>query len=331
MNVPLVFTPDDKPYLGRETLFAFDNLICSCLELNTKCATASHRANLSYFQRAVCILAPQTISLALSIRELIRQGYLFGAKVLIRPFVERSVTMLYLFHNEEGLALWNEGWDHRERPSLQKMFENLNERLLGGVYPSVKGFTHDFNSATHGDPLSARWNVVLQDGVPVFLPLRICIRRSSRTKFAQRLYLGWHLRWHDERRFFSRKWRRCGRGCARDVAIHQNKAVWKRSDQSRSAGRNKIAHRFSGGWAGIRDLSPSGTAHTQSSKDEPRIVINPRFPQHGYKLLFEVAFLMMPLLLGNVIHHGALVGCAHAKGGVSLLPGETQPMKVQPS
>jgi hypothetical protein len=30
-------------------------------------------------------------------------------------------------------------------------------------------FTHDINSATHGDPLSARWDVVIQDGVPVFL------------------------------------------------------------------------------------------------------------------------------------------------------------------
>ena len=77
--------------------------------------------------------------------------------------------MLYLFHNSEGLVLWNEGWDHRKRPSLQKMFENLNERLLGGAYSSVRGFTHDFNSATHGDPLSARWNIVLRDGIPVFL------------------------------------------------------------------------------------------------------------------------------------------------------------------
>ena len=35
----------------------------------------------------------------------------------------------------------------------------------------MKGFTRDLNSATHGDPLSARWNVVLRDdGVPVFLP-----------------------------------------------------------------------------------------------------------------------------------------------------------------
>jgi hypothetical protein len=129
---PVIFTPDDEPYLGREALFAFDNLICSCLELNSRCAAAPHATNLSDFQRAVCILAPQTISLALSIRELIRQGYLFGAKVLIRPFVERSVTMLYLFHNAEGLVLWNDGWDHKRRPSLQKMFEKLNESMGNG-------------------------------------------------------------------------------------------------------------------------------------------------------------------------------------------------------
>jgi hypothetical protein len=134
-------------------------------------------------------LAPQTISLALSIRELIRQGYLFGAKVLIRPFVERSVTMLYLFHNAEGLVLWNDGWDHKKRPSLQKMFEKLNESM-GILFPSVQGFTHDFNSATHGDPLSARWNVVIQDGYSCFLPQRISVHPGLRTRFAQKQSLG---------------------------------------------------------------------------------------------------------------------------------------------
>lgn len=119
MSAP-VFTPDDEPYLGRELLLQFDNLICSCLELNSKCAPASHDRGLSDFQRALCILVPQTISLGLSIRELIRQGYLFGAKVLIRPFVERAVTMLYLFHNHDALGIWNEGWDHRRRPGLKK-------------------------------------------------------------------------------------------------------------------------------------------------------------------------------------------------------------------
>jgi len=83
------FTPDNEPYLGRELLFQLDNLISPYLELNSKCAPVSHGRPLSSLQRALCILVPQTITLALSIRELIRQGYLFEAKVLVRPITER--------------------------------------------------------------------------------------------------------------------------------------------------------------------------------------------------------------------------------------------------
>lgn len=50
------------------------------------------------------------------------------------------------------------------------MVEYLNDHLLKEDGLSVKGITNDLNSATHGDPLSARWNVVLRDGIPVFLP-----------------------------------------------------------------------------------------------------------------------------------------------------------------
>jgi hypothetical protein len=167
---PAIFTPSDEPYLGRELLLSFDQLICACLELNSKCAPASHGRELSALQQALCILVPQTITLALSIRELIRQGYLFGAKVLVRPFTERAATVLYLFTKPDALPIWDAGWKHRERPTLQRMVEYLNDQLLKGAFPSMKGFTHDLNSATHGDPLSAKWNVVLRDGVPVFLP-----------------------------------------------------------------------------------------------------------------------------------------------------------------
>jgi hypothetical protein len=168
MSAP-VFTPGDEPYLGRELFFQFDNLICSCLELNSKCAPASHGGTLSEFERALCILVPQTISLALSIRELIRQGYLFGAKVLVRPLTERAVTILYLFKNPDAVRVWDDGWKYNKRPRLQEMVEYLNDKLLQGAFPSVKGFTHELNSATHGDPLSARWNVVVTGGgVPVF-------------------------------------------------------------------------------------------------------------------------------------------------------------------
>ncbi len=169
MSTP-VFTPDDEPYLGRELLFQFDNLICSCLELNSRCAPASHGRPLSRLHHALCILVPQTITLALSIRELIRQGYLFGAKVLVRPFTERAVTILYLSKNPDGLRIGDDGWKYNKRPKLQEMVEYLNQELLQGAFASLKGFTHELNSATHGDPLSAQWNVVLRDdGAPVFL------------------------------------------------------------------------------------------------------------------------------------------------------------------
>lgn len=167
---PAVFDTSNEPYLGRKQLHAFDRLICACLDLNSKCAASTHGRDLSSLQEAMCILVPQTISLALSIRELIRQGYLFGAKVLVRPLTERAVTILYLFHNPEGLRIWEAGWNYGERPSLQRMVEYLDDRFLKEDGLSVKGFTRNLNSATHGDPLSARWNVVLRDGVPVFLP-----------------------------------------------------------------------------------------------------------------------------------------------------------------
>jgi hypothetical protein len=168
MSTP-VFTPGDEPYLGRELLFQFDNLICSCLELNATCAPVTHGRPLSRLQRALCILVPQTISLALSVRELIRQGYLFGAKVLVRPLTERAVTILYLFKNPEGLKIWDDGWEYNKRPKLQAMVEYLNQELLQrDAMSTVKGFAHELNSATHGDPLSAQWNVILnQDGDPM--------------------------------------------------------------------------------------------------------------------------------------------------------------------
>lgn len=100
-----IFTPAKEPYLGRELLFQFDNLISACLELNSRCAPASHGRPLSSFQRALCILVPQTITLALSVRELVRQGYLFGARVLVRPVTERAVTILYLSKNPHALAI----------------------------------------------------------------------------------------------------------------------------------------------------------------------------------------------------------------------------------
>lgn len=112
-----------------------------------------------------------------------RQGYLFGAKVLVRPLTERAVTMVYLFKKPDAQQIWDDGWKHGKRPNLQQMVEYLNSTLSQGALPSMKGFTHALNSATHGDPLSAQWNVVLrEDGAPVFFPPRTYNPPVSRTK-----------------------------------------------------------------------------------------------------------------------------------------------------
>jgi hypothetical protein len=156
--------PTDEPYLGRESLLHFDNVIISCLEANAKIAPQTHILNnKSDLQRAACQIIPQTISLALSIRELIRQGYLFGASVLIRTVVERCVILLFLHGNYSykkgkglelnALDIWKRGWKYAERPSLAKMIEIITNGQFGDA-------AQQLNSLVHGDPESALWNMV---------------------------------------------------------------------------------------------------------------------------------------------------------------------------
>ena len=80
-----VFTPDNEPYLGIESVFHFDEVILSCLEANAEIAAYTQKNELNDLQKAACQIIPQGINLALSIRELVHQGYLFAAAVLMRP------------------------------------------------------------------------------------------------------------------------------------------------------------------------------------------------------------------------------------------------------
>lgn len=96
-----VYTPDNEPYLGRATVLAFDNAIIASMNANDHIAPLTFKTGKSDLQLAACQIIPQGLSIGLSIRELVRQGYLFGASVLMRSLVERAVTMLYLFENPE--------------------------------------------------------------------------------------------------------------------------------------------------------------------------------------------------------------------------------------
>lgn len=158
--IPVVFTPANEPYLGRELLFHFDQVIISTMEQNALTAPKSRGSALTDHQRMACLVIPQAISIALSIRELIRQGYLFGGHVLLRPLVERAAILLYLNLYPDEIARWNRGWNQQDAPGLAKMFEAIQAELQISRKVPGRDLTATMNSLLHSKPDSAWWNQV---------------------------------------------------------------------------------------------------------------------------------------------------------------------------
>lgn len=152
-----IFTPGNEPYLGRESVFQFDQVIISCLEANAGVAAYTHTNKLTDLQKAACQIIPQGINLSLSIRELIRQGYLFAAAVLMRPLIERVAIISYLCERPEDVPLWQNGWQYKERPSLAKMLATMNKEVDTKQAQEICDL---FNSLTHGDPIGSSFNLV---------------------------------------------------------------------------------------------------------------------------------------------------------------------------
>jgi len=155
----VVFTPYDEPYLGRQSVFHFDQVIVSCLEANADVAkyTHAHKHDLSDLQKSACQIIPQGINLALSIRELVRQGYLFAAVVLMRPLIERAAIISYLHERPNEVRLWRDGWRHHERPSLATMLATMHGEA---DIDQAKRICDTFNHVVHGDPIGSSFNLV---------------------------------------------------------------------------------------------------------------------------------------------------------------------------
>jgi len=166
---PAVFTPDNEPYLGLPTLVAFDQAIVWALEGNGNVAawTHAHSDELSSLQLAACQIIPQGINIALSIRELVRQGYLFPAMVLMRPLIERAAVISYLCGNPQAVALWHAGWKHSQRPSLRTMLRTMGGPACDPDAASKVCEAH--NHIVHGDPVASYYNLIhLGDGRPAY-------------------------------------------------------------------------------------------------------------------------------------------------------------------
>lgn len=119
--------------------------------------TRTHASELTDLQKAACQIVPQGINLALSIRELVRQGYLFASVVLMRPLIERTAIISYLHKQPGEVVLWQSGWLHKERPSLKKMLATMNGET---DTKQAEQICEMFNHIVHGDPIGASFNLV---------------------------------------------------------------------------------------------------------------------------------------------------------------------------
>ena len=106
---PPVFLPHNEPYLGHPTLLEFDQSIPAAMKINTRLAQGTFTRELSPVEQAAVQLISQAVSIAMSIRELIRQGYLFSAGLLLRPLIERVGTVEYLRVHPEAVQAWHAG------------------------------------------------------------------------------------------------------------------------------------------------------------------------------------------------------------------------------
>jgi len=166
-----IFTPDDEPYLGRPLLHHFDLVIVAALEQQHAIRpwTRRNSDNLTRLQAAACQIVPGACSIALGIRELIRQAYLFPALMLLRPLIERAATISYLAETPKALELWERGWPYSRRPKLPDLLVSMKigQLPIDSGDPSLaeaRTIASYYNALVHGDPLSAQENIVMQEG-----------------------------------------------------------------------------------------------------------------------------------------------------------------------
>ena len=165
---PPVFLPHNEPYLGEAALLEFDHAIPRAMRINTQLAQGTFDRELSPIQQAAAQLVPQAVSIALSVRELIRQGYLFSAALLLRPLIERVGLLEYLRLYPDAVQAWHDGWPRREQPSLQTLLETASQ-IETSSSDDLRYFANVLHKLVHPDPTGALWNMITrQDGKPAF-------------------------------------------------------------------------------------------------------------------------------------------------------------------
>jgi hypothetical protein len=177
-----IFTPDDEPYLGLSEVLAFDRLIVIAMREQVTIATWTHGHEPSRLQLAASQIVPSACSIALSIRELVRQAYLLSAMILLRPLAERIGALTYIIEDPSGLDLWEAGWPYARRPKFPQLLAFMSRTreasaTVQGVDASEQRAAFDehaaiasyYNDLVHGSPETAMETfVTLPDGRQAF-------------------------------------------------------------------------------------------------------------------------------------------------------------------
>lgn len=115
--------------------------------------------DLTAIQIAAVEIIPQGISIALSMRELIRQAYLFSAGILMRPLIERTGMIYHLHGNAAAITAWNNGWPRKSQPT----FDNLLDLVMGPVSDEERAAARTLmHKLVHSDPRSASFNATVR-------------------------------------------------------------------------------------------------------------------------------------------------------------------------
>jgi hypothetical protein len=165
-EIKAVYTPFDEPYLGDEHLHSFDEAIPPAMVANLAVARRTFGLQMSPLQKAASEIIPQGISIALSIRELVRQAYLYSAGILVRPLVERTATVYWLRDNPQSVLAWHGGWSRKDQPTLEQLLTHLHPGHNNGDLGTFRVMMHKL---MHADPAGAMYNMLQRsDGQCVF-------------------------------------------------------------------------------------------------------------------------------------------------------------------
>lgn len=151
MDETTFFTPENEPYLGRYSVRLYDEALASAYATCRTIAPLTQQGDLTPLEKAVIELVPTSISIAASIRELIRQSFIPAAKILLRPLLERTAVVDFIVNQPDGLGSWLAG----KRPGLVQLMAGMRG-VPPGDYEIVKGLVDDFNSVVHADPTASR-------------------------------------------------------------------------------------------------------------------------------------------------------------------------------